>query len=103
MLDLRATDRERAHQLLKRWLKRLPADGWTGTSKEAADALYRVKRFPEPVPLNGGLFLAEHEPYIRSLGWRLTFGRTMAARWIRLERAKRTAPARSRASRTSPA
>src|SRR5262245_13091240 len=76
--------RQQAH--IARWLDSLPAHGWQGTPKETADALAHFATHGDYSPQNPGGMLADLEPFIRSRGWQLEFGRSRIGRFIRLKR-----------------
>jgi hypothetical protein len=77
---------ERLNDHLARWLALLPSDGWKGTPRELAAALELVAGHGDHRFQNPGGMIALREPFIRSLGWGVSSGRSKTGRWIRFDR-----------------
>lgn len=78
--------RQRFADLVNRWLDDLPGDSWQGTPSALAAGLNRLANYADPTPRNPSGPLKGILPFIEARGWRMTEGRTNAARFIRFER-----------------
>ena len=90
MIDDRCEMSEgRFRELLLKWLAKLPADGWEGTSHDLGDELdtfaerHRLVAF---VPLCPGRKVAGMGPFLSAHGFTLTLHRTKRTRTLRFAR-----------------
>ena len=76
--------RQRFPWFLGRWLAKLPADGWEGTSRELWDAMTAVARPFDRIPAPNALLAAvgEHAATVTAAGWRVRTRRTARARLV---------------------
>ena len=80
--------RQRFPWFLARWLAKLPADGWEGTSRELWDAMTAAARPFDRIPAPNAL-LAAIEVYaatVTAAGCRVRARRTARARLVVVER-----------------
>ena len=80
--------RQRFPWFLARWLAKLPADGWEGTSRELWDAMTTVARPFDLIPAPNALVnaLDEHAATVTAAGFRVRARRTARARLVVVER-----------------
>ncbi len=90
MIDARREMSEgRFRELLLKWLAKLPADGWEGTSHDLGDELaafaerHRLFAF---VPICPGRKVAGMGPFLPAHGFALTHHRTKHTRTLRFTR-----------------
>ena len=87
--DRREMTEGRFRELLAKWLAKLPADGWEGTSHELGEELdsfaerHRLFAF---VPLCPGRKVAGLVPFLSAHGFALAHRRTKQARTLRFAR-----------------
>lgn len=87
--DRREMSEGRFRELLVKWLAKLPADGWEGTSHELG---YELDSFAERhrlfafVPICPGRKVAGMVPFLSAHGFILSHHRTKRARTLRFAR-----------------
>jgi len=84
----RATLRQRFPWFLTRWLAKLPADGFIGTSRELWEAMTAKARPFDRIPAPNALLnaLGEHVATVSATGFRVRARRTARARLVIVER-----------------
>jgi len=84
----RATLRQRFPWFLSRWLAKLPADGFTGTSRELWEAMIAKARPFDRIPAPNARLVAldEHASMVAAAGFRVRTWRTARARLVIVER-----------------
>ena len=88
--DRREMSEGRFRELLVKWLAKLPADGWEGTSHELGyelDSFAERHRLVAFVPLCPGRKVAAMGPFLSAHGFALTRHRTKHTRTLRFGRA----------------
>lgn len=80
--------RQRFPWFLSRWLAKLPAAGWQGTSRELWDAMESARRPFDLIPAPNALVnaLDEHADRVAAAGFRVRARRTARVRLVVLER-----------------
>ena len=90
MIDSRLEQSEgRFRTLLLKWLAKLPAGGWEGTSHQLGDALYAFgerHRLYAFVPTCPGRKVADLSGFLSANGFTLTHHRTKSERTMRFVR-----------------
>ncbi|MSR55700.1 MAG: hypothetical protein EXS09_20825 [Gemmataceae bacterium] len=70
----------RFQALVLAWLETLPAEGWTGTSKELGVAIASAGATRQYVPRAGAVAIRAVAAAIQSAGWNMSQERTATAR-----------------------
>ena len=84
----RVKRRQRFPWFLSRWLAKLPAEGFTGTSRELWEAMTAKARTFDLIPAPNALLIAldEHAGTVAAVGFQVRARRTARARLVVVER-----------------